>query len=198
MRPWTSSPLSGRWLIRCVAILRWLAAHRSASLRRRPGPGLRVHRRRAGMAFVRGLRTTAAERAFGRRRLGVMPWMTLQVAAFASQFSGPDRGARPHLPGPLFLLALLLWMGRGLPPSTVLAAVARSSPRCCSWRCRSRACLTSRSAAIRSLQSPAAAFDPPGRGRHRCPDRLALGALAAALGVPRRSRVESLHRCCSS
>jgi hypothetical protein len=82
----------------------------------------------AGMAFMRGARTTDAERAFLAVALGVMPWMLLQVGAFASQFSARIEERNLIYLGPLFLLAFLLWMAQGLPRPPLLSALAALVP----------------------------------------------------------------------
>jgi len=82
----------------------------------------------AGIAFARNARTTEAERAFLAVALGVMPWMILQVGAFASQFSARIEERNLIYLGPLFLLAFLLWMAQGLPRPPLLAALAALVP----------------------------------------------------------------------
>jgi len=82
----------------------------------------------AGSALRRGAATTVAERAFLAVSLGVAPWMILQVAAFASRFSYRIEERNMLYLGPLFLLALLLWIAQGLPRPPVLTAVAAVVP----------------------------------------------------------------------
>jgi hypothetical protein len=77
-----------------------------------------------GLALRRGAVTTPAQRAFLAVSLGVAPWMILQVAAFASRFSYRIEERNLIYLGPLFLLALLLWISQELPRPPVLAAVA--------------------------------------------------------------------------
>lgn len=81
-----------------------------------------------GLALRRGAVTTPAERAFLAVSVGVAPWMMLQVAAFASRFSYRIEERNLIYLGPLFLLALLLWISQGLPRPPVLAAVAAVVP----------------------------------------------------------------------
>ncbi|HEY7003488.1 MAG TPA: hypothetical protein VH281_04350 [Gaiellaceae bacterium] len=82
----------------------------------------------AGSALRRGAVTTPAQRAFLAVSLGVAPWMILQVAAFASRFSFRVEERNMLYLGPLFLLALLLWIAEGLPRPPVLTAVAAVVP----------------------------------------------------------------------
>lgn len=81
-----------------------------------------------GLALRLRAATTESERAFLAVALGATLWMTLQVSAFASQFSQRIEERNLIYLGPLFLLALLLWIAKGLPRPPVLTGAAALVP----------------------------------------------------------------------
>ena len=81
-----------------------------------------------GAALVPRARTTQAERALLAVVGGVAPWMVLQVGAFASQFSLRIEERNLIYLAPLFLLAFLTWVARGLPRPPPLAGAAALIP----------------------------------------------------------------------
>ena len=81
-----------------------------------------------GTALVSRARTTQAERAFLAVAGGVAPWMILQVGAFASQFSLRIEERNLIYLTPLFVLAFMTWIARGLPRPPVLAGAAALVP----------------------------------------------------------------------
>jgi hypothetical protein len=81
-----------------------------------------------GIALVPRARTTQAERALLAVTAGAAPWMIVQVGAFASQFSLRIEERNLIYLGPLFLLAFLAWIARGLPRPPLLAGVAALVP----------------------------------------------------------------------
>jgi hypothetical protein len=82
-----------------------------------------------GLAVRRRAVTTESERAFLAVAVGASLWMILQVAAFASQFSLRIEERNLIYLGPLFLLALMVWIAKGLPrPPTLTGAAALVPP----------------------------------------------------------------------
>jgi hypothetical protein len=81
-----------------------------------------------GLAVRRGAKTSEAERALLAVGLGASLWMILQVAAFASQFSQRVEERNMIYLTPLFLLAFLLWIAKGLPRPPLLTAAAAFVP----------------------------------------------------------------------
>jgi hypothetical protein len=81
-----------------------------------------------GIALVPRARTTQAERALLAVAAGCAPWMILQVGAFASQFSLRIEERNLIYLAPLFLLAFMAWIARGLPRPPLLAGVAAFVP----------------------------------------------------------------------
>lgn len=81
-----------------------------------------------GLALKRSADTTDAERAFLAVVAGSSVWMIIQVAAFASQFSQRIEERNLIYLEPLLLIALLLWIARGLPRPPVLTGVAALVP----------------------------------------------------------------------
>jgi hypothetical protein len=77
-----------------------------------------------GLAVRRSARTTEAERAFLAVALGSSVLMVVQVASFASQFSQRVEERNMLYLQPLFLIALLLWVAKGLPRPAVLTGAA--------------------------------------------------------------------------
>ena len=80
-----------------------------------------------GLALRRAV-TTESERAFLAVTVGASFWMILQVAAFASQFSQRIEERNLIYLGPLFLLALMVWIAKGLPRPPVLTGGAALVP----------------------------------------------------------------------
>ncbi len=81
-----------------------------------------------GLALRRAADTTEAERAFLAVVVGTSVWMILQVAAFASQFSQRIEERNLIYLTPLFLLALMVWIAKGLPRPAVLTGAAALVP----------------------------------------------------------------------
>ena len=77
---------------------------------------------------LRRTEATEAERAFLAITVGATFWMTLQVSAFASQFSQRIEERNLIYLGPLFLLALMVWIAKGLPRPPVLTGAAALVP----------------------------------------------------------------------
>jgi hypothetical protein len=80
-----------------------------------------------GLALRRAA-TTESERALLAVTVGASLWMILQVAAFASQFSQRIEERNMIYLGPLFLLALMVWIAKGLPRPPVLTGAAALVP----------------------------------------------------------------------
>jgi hypothetical protein len=81
-----------------------------------------------GLALRRRAVTTESERAFLAVAAAASVWMILQVAAFASQFSFRIEERNLIYLGPLFLLALMVWIAKGLPRPPVLTGAAALVP----------------------------------------------------------------------
>ena len=77
------------------------------------------------LAFWRG--APGHERAFLAVTTSALVWVVLEVALFASRFSlrVEERNMPPR---PLFMVALVLWLDRGLPKPLVPAVVAAAIP----------------------------------------------------------------------
>lgn len=80
-----------------------------------------------GLALQRTV-TTDRERAFLAITVGASFWMIVQVSAFASQFSQRIEERNLIYLGPLFLLALMIWIAKGLPRPPVLTGAAALVP----------------------------------------------------------------------
>ena len=76
----------------------------------------------AGLAVVRGL-PSAAERAFVAVAVSALVLVIPQVAIFASRFALRIEERNMVYLMPILLLALVVWIGRGLPRPPVIAAV---------------------------------------------------------------------------
>ena len=68
------------------------------------------------------------ERAFLAVTTSALVWVVLQVALFASRFSLRVEERYMFALGPLFFLALVVWLDRGLPRPRVLAVIAAAIP----------------------------------------------------------------------
>ena len=68
------------------------------------------------------------ERAFLAVTTSALVWVVLQVALFASRFSFRVEERYMFVLGPLFLVALVLWLDRGLPRPLVPAVIAAAVP----------------------------------------------------------------------
>jgi len=79
------------------------------------------------LAFWRGT-PSPQERAFLAVTTSALVWVVLEVALFASRFSLRVEERYMFVLGPLFMLALVLWLDRGLPRPLVLAVVAAAIP----------------------------------------------------------------------
>jgi hypothetical protein len=77
------------------------------------------------LVLALGLRALPrAERVFVAATVAVSFWLVLEVAAFASEQSFRVEERNMFYVAPLFLIALLVWMGRGLPRGTAAATAA--------------------------------------------------------------------------
>jgi hypothetical protein len=81
-----------------------------------------------GLAVRRGSLASPAERAFLAVTASSVAWIVVEVAAFASRFSLRVEERYMFCLAPLLLLALVLWLARGLPRPPVLALVAAALP----------------------------------------------------------------------
>jgi hypothetical protein len=81
-----------------------------------------------GLAVRRGAATTPAERAFLAVAASSIAWIVIEVAAFASRFSLRVEERYMFCLAPLLLLALVLWLARGMPRPPVLTMVAAALP----------------------------------------------------------------------
>ena len=79
------------------------------------------------LAFWRGT-PSPQERAFLAVTTSALVWVVLEVALFASRFSLRVEERYMFALGPLFLVALVLWLDRGLPRPLVPAVVAAVIP----------------------------------------------------------------------
>lgn len=110
------------------SVVRWIVLHAaeiSYSVALVPAFALIVV---AGLALRKGAASTDAERAFLAVTLAATFWIVLQVGAFASRFSGRIEERNMFYLAPLLLLALVVWIDRGLPRPSTLAAVAALVP----------------------------------------------------------------------
>ena len=80
-----------------------------------------------GLAFWRGTQNEG-ERAFVSVAVMAVLIMVFQAAVFASHFSGRIEERNMFHVAPLLLLALLIWIERGLPRPPVLTAIAAAVP----------------------------------------------------------------------
>lgn len=81
-----------------------------------------------GLAWRRPGLMSSAERAFVAISVSAIFWMVLVVAAYASRFSGRIEERNMFYVEPLLLLALAVWLERGLPRPPRLTAVAVLAP----------------------------------------------------------------------
>ena len=79
------------------------------------------------LAFWRGT-PSPQERAFLAVTTSALVWVVLQVALFASRFSLRVEERYMFVLGPLFIVALVIWLDRGLPRPLVPAVVAAAIP----------------------------------------------------------------------
>ncbi len=77
------------------------------------------------LALRRGATASPAERAFLAVTVAATAWLTVEVGLFASRFAGRIMERYMLYAAPLFLLALVVWLGRGRPrpPVTTIVAV---------------------------------------------------------------------------
>jgi hypothetical protein len=110
------------------AVARWMALHIAElqySVGLLPASALIVL---LGLAWRRGASTTPAERAFLAVVMAATPWLIFEVAAFASRYSQRIEERNMFYLGPLFLLALVVWLDKGMPRPTGLTAAAAVIP----------------------------------------------------------------------
>jgi hypothetical protein len=81
-----------------------------------------------GLAVRRGAGVRPAERAFLAVAASSVVWVVVEVAVFASRFSQRVEERYMFCLAPLLLLALVLWLGRGLPRPPVLTLLAGALP----------------------------------------------------------------------
>ena len=79
------------------------------------------------LAFWRGT-PSPQERAFLAVTTSALVWVVLEVALFASRFSLRVEERYMFVLGPLFIVALVVWLDRGLPRPLVPAVVAAAIP----------------------------------------------------------------------
>ena len=77
-----------------------------------------------GLACRRGSEATAAERAFVAVSAAAVFWLVVQVGTFASHFSLRVEERNMFAVVPVLLLALVVWLARGLPRPPGITAVA--------------------------------------------------------------------------
>jgi hypothetical protein len=82
----------------------------------------------AGVAWAAPRASGPAERAFVAISLGAVFWMVLVVGAYASRFSLRIEERNMFYVEPLLLLALVVWLDRGLPRPPRLTAAAIVAP----------------------------------------------------------------------
>jgi hypothetical protein len=82
----------------------------------------------AGMAVRDPRGTDARERAFLALTLGSIPWMVVTVSAYASYYSARIEERNMFYLEPLLLLALVIWLDKGLPRPPRLTAAAVVAP----------------------------------------------------------------------
>ncbi len=80
------------------------------------------------LALRRGGTRNEAERAFLAVTAASVPWIVVEVAAFASRFSIRIEERYMFFLSPLLFLALVLWLDRGLPRPRVATVVAGALP----------------------------------------------------------------------
>lgn len=80
-----------------------------------------------GLAFLRGAESPA-ERAFLAVACAAVPLVVVQVAFYASWFSGRIEERYMFFLAPLLFIALAVWLDRGLPRPAVLTAIAVLGP----------------------------------------------------------------------
>jgi hypothetical protein len=80
------------------------------------------------LAFRRGGTRSEAERAFLAVTVAAIPWIVVEVAAFASRFSIRIEERYMFFLSPFLFLALALWLDRGLPRPRVMTVVAGVVP----------------------------------------------------------------------
>jgi hypothetical protein len=76
------------------------------------------------LAWQRGSSFTPAERAYLAVTVAAIPWVVLQAAAFASEFSLRVQERNMFYLAPLLHLALVVWLARGLPRPAHATSVA--------------------------------------------------------------------------
>ncbi len=81
-----------------------------------------------GLALARGAETSPAERAFLAVSAAAIWWLVLEVGIFASRFALRMEERYMFHVAPLLVLALVLWLERGLPRPPRLAALAALAP----------------------------------------------------------------------
>jgi hypothetical protein len=77
---------------------------------------------------IRGWRTTEAERAFLALAAPAFVLLVIEVGIYASRFSLRIEERNMFVVAPLFFLAFVVWLARGLPRPIVLTAVAAVAP----------------------------------------------------------------------
>ena len=102
---------------------------------------------------VRGWVSSAAERAFVAVAASAFVLVVIQVGLYASRFALRIEERNMTCVAPLLMLALALWLARGLPRPWLLAAVAGLVPATFSSRSTSRRSSTSGSSPTRSGSS---------------------------------------------
>lgn len=110
------------------AIARWVALHAaelSYSVGLLPVSAFLIL---LGLALRRGAPTRPAERALLAVTVASTVWILLQVGAYASRYSLRIEERNMFYLAPLFFLALVVWVDRGLPRPAPLAAVAAFIP----------------------------------------------------------------------
>ena len=81
-----------------------------------------------GLALRRGGTRDEAERAFLAVTVAAVPWIVVEVAAFASRFSLRIEERYMFFFAPLLFLALVVWIDRGLPRPPVTTLIAAAAP----------------------------------------------------------------------
>ena len=82
----------------------------------------------AGLAWRRNAPTSAPERAFLAVAMATTFWVVLQVGAYASRYSERIEERNMFYVVPFFLIALAIWLDRGLPRPAGLTAAAALIP----------------------------------------------------------------------
>jgi hypothetical protein len=76
------------------------------------------------LAWQRGAPFTPSQRAFLAVTAAAIPWVVLQAAAFASEYSLRVQERNMLYLSPLFFLALVLWLSQGLPRPSGATSIA--------------------------------------------------------------------------